>query len=619
MADEHHPDQLKGENRGGMRTRSPKCREFLLLRGGAEGKKYLDRSETLGPEGGEMRTVSVNRREFLRLAGVTSWGLVTAACSPASAPTTAPASAPTTAPASAPTTAPERILRGAVPDFGGADVRLDPNVISRDGATMLHCMYDNAIELGPDGALAPGIVKSWELAPDNLSWVFRLRDDVVFHDGTNVTAADLAFSFEQSVLKECVNSGEWIAVLGAQVRTELIDKYTLRVFTNGPQPGLAVMSSEFPPALWMLPKAYIEKNGPAYFRSNPVGTGPYKFVRAVPGDQIEFAAVDYKHWRVNPEFRRAIEYVVPEETTRIAMLTKGTIDATPVGLESAVDLKKKGYQVITGTKAGVWFWFAGSYLPQAQKSPLSNVKVRQALSLAINRQELIDTLSGGLAEMGTFPRLGWNNGDMTDALRAKWQPWTKENYRYDPVEAKRLIKEAGYADGLAFEFWSAPDGSAPYLADLVMACAGYWAQVGVNATIVPVDAATFKANRHTSTSDKLVGKATCSASGFPVPFNYRCFDCYTSEFGSMNVLVGSPDQARMDALYQEAMKSLDPVRREKITEEMLQLATPTWTGFGVIAGPITFALGPRVLGYMAPTSKQMVHHFADWKYSGKEL
>src|SRR5262245_12364613 len=159
---------------------------------------------------------------------------------------------------------------------------------------------------------------------------------------------------------------------------------------------------------------------------------------------MEFEAVDYPHWRVGmPDFKRLTIFQVPEEATRVAMLKAGQLDEAPISLATALSLKNdKDITVVQGPMFYNMLFIIGSYHPEAKGMPLGNVKVRQALSLAINRKELVDTLFGGIGDYKPLPKAGWETPEVAvwpPEIKAKWKDWIETNYRYDPEEAKKLI------------------------------------------------------------------------------------------------------------------------------------------------------------------------------------
>jgi peptide/nickel transport system substrate-binding protein len=268
------------------------------------------------------------------------------------------------------------------------------------------------------------------------------------------------------------------------------------------------------------------------------------------------------------------------------------------------------------------FWFVGAYHELAEGTPIADIRVREALSLAINRQEIIDTMSNGLGTLPAFPRLSWEDPDMasmTPETLAKWKDWFANAYRYDQTEAKRLIEEAGYGNGFTFEISYAPDIDVPFIGDLIEACAGYWEQVGASATILALDSATFKPMRNTKNSTKLVGNMAVDGALFPNDTTVPYLNRWTTKLGSMNLFVGNPEkEAAFDKLYLTALSEVDSAKRADLIDQILGMIAPTWTGFSVMHSPRLCAFGPRVDGYFPAGSRSLADHYADWKYTGVE-
>ena len=189
------------------------------------------------------------------------------------------------------------------------------------------------------------------------------------------------------------------------------------------------------PFAWtrILPKNYIEKNGVDNFRKHPIGSGPWKFVKFVSKTSMEMEA-NTEHWRQVPAFEKVIDLMVPEESTRIALLKRGEVDiAVGLSLDRVVELKKEGWRTLSaGLPTLMNINFTGTWLT---KGPTSDIRVRQAMSFAVNRQELCDTYYKGFAKPGSrwfMEEHGWG-----------WDPSWKPD-PYDPNKAKALLKEAGY-------------------------------------------------------------------------------------------------------------------------------------------------------------------------------
>jgi peptide/nickel transport system substrate-binding protein len=507
-------------------------------------------------------------------------------------------------------------LRVAVPQLF-AQV-MNPSLLGSEGRIYAH-LFEAVIRVAPGGATIPGIITKWELEPGGESWKFTVRDDVVFHDGSKLTARDVAYSYEQEVKGGDVNSGAWAGIIGKDPKIEVLDDTTLRVHTVGQQPYLSVMGSKLSSTVYILPKDYIEKVGQEGFQKKPIGTGPYQLINASPGDKMEFAAVPYKHWRVQPDFAKLTMFEVPEEATRISLLKTGEVDAIPVSLEQAQALKgQDGITILGGDTTVVALSVGGAYHPLAKDMPLGNVKVRQALSLAINRQQLIDTVFYGLGTMPAPIRTSFDDPDrgfMTAATREKWEKWAAENYRYDPAEAKRLIAEAGYPNGFTFDLWSVPDPDAPYISDIVLAAAAFFAEVGAQANVTQVDPVAFDMNKNSGKSTELVGKMYVDATSYPRTNMVDSLDRWTSK-ASVDLFGGSPMQDQMDKLFDSGMTQMDAGLRAQTIDQMLDVITASWTAFPVIGVPLTYAFGPRVKAEIPRPVGDWSNYYADWKYAG---
>lgn len=222
---------------------------------------------------------------------------------------------------------------------------------------------------------------------------------------------------------------------------------------------------------------------------HPIGTGQWKFVEYLPGDSIIFDAVD-EHWTgMVPEFDRLVMMEIPEEGARVAMLERGDADFIDVSLDTSKALKKMDYNIVVVKNTGLaGFRMWDTWRPEAIEAnmPLTHREVRQALSLAINRQEIVDTMFGGLFDPLPFP------GPMTprDAVgidKERWTEWAKEGNKYDPERAKELLVGAGFPDGFEITALSYVASRGPWQRELWEVIAGYWEKIGVTTNIQNVD------------------------------------------------------------------------------------------------------------------------------------
>ncbi len=505
--------------------------------------------------------------------------------------TTVPPVTPTgTAPATtgAPTaTGPYGALSVAVSTFAGGRLYPLPAVGTNIG-NVIAPMFDFMLGLDDKG-LAPAVIVKWELSSDGLSWNFDIRKGIYFHNGKELTAADIKFTFERYASGEASATDYRAAIKSA----EIIDEDSVRVYTQGVQPYLPHLLTNVgtgAPAV-VIPEDYIEQNGSEYFERHPIGTGSFKFVRQVTGDLVEYEALN-SHWRQVPDFKKLTMIQMPEETTRVASLKTGGVDAIDVGLEEAKELEAAGFKTsaIGSSIVSVYLW--GSYEPQTAKMPVSDIRVRKALSLAINRDEIIQTFFIGKARSPVAPALTENSADIDVPY---WQQYSAKAFRYDTAEAKSLLKEAGYSDGFTIKLFSYSMGDAPFLPKLTEIVQGYWQKVGVRAEIVPVDYAVIRSLRtsgpNRAPGAELMGQASLLAnSERPVTPSQLRLNYHS--LGSFNLV----DRAmpELDKLIDGAMSETDAVKRQAMIAKALQMGIDSYVALTLCTATGMSALSPKV-------------------------
>src|SRR6266404_398907 len=364
---------------------------------------------------------------------------------------------------------------------------LDPILEGRPGNAIYQAaMYDSLVGFDVEkGGIGPGVAEWWELSDDGLVWTFHLRKGLKFHNGDPVTAHDAKFSLERQMSDPSLASAK--ATLRRIIKSiEVADDLTLRIEMASPQIGLpSSLSRAVATEGAMMPKAYIEKVGEEEFRKKPIGSGPWKFVRSVPGDRIEYGAVDYPHWRGTPHFKRMVILLVPEESTRVAMVQTGEAGIASISPETIREVEKAKMRVVSvpGTMQAIYQFYT-LYRPEFQNSPLADERVRQALSLAINRQQIIDHVMYGQASwplpLGTFRY-------SVDMDLKRWETWAREALRYDPERAKQLLAEAGYANGFPLTFANTALPGTPFMTQIGEAVADFWSKIGVQVTIKNIE------------------------------------------------------------------------------------------------------------------------------------
>jgi peptide/nickel transport system substrate-binding protein len=376
---------------------------------------------------------------------------------------------------------------GGVLVFGrsGDSVGLDPGR-ETDGESFYGStpVYDTLVEFVPgQTAVQPALAETWSFGDDGLSATFNLRKGVKFHDGTDFNADAVVFSFERQFKEDhpFYKNGPWKywGYMGmSDIIEEVIadDDYTVTFKLKVKEaPFIANLAMDF--ASIVSPTA-AEKYGED-LTSNPVGTGPFKFVSWIKDDSIVYERNE-DYWGGDVYLDRLILKVIPDATARWLSLKKGEVDV--IDFPSPEDLEEMkstaGINVLQQEGLNV-----GYLALNTEKAPYDNVKVRQAMNYAIDRDEIVKGVYGaaGAPAKNPLPPTMWSYNDDIKA------------YPYDPEMAKKLLAEAGYADGFKTEIWAMPVAR-PYnpngrkIAEIMQA---QLAKVGIEVEIVSYEWGTY--------------------------------------------------------------------------------------------------------------------------------
>src|SRR5467141_3091254 len=428
----------------------------------------------------------------------------------------------------------------------------------------LYALHDALVKPMPGDDMAPSLATSWKESPDGLTYEFKLREGLKFHNGDPFTAEDVKFSFHRY-------RGTAAKLLHERVKTvDILDPARVRFVLQAPWPDFLVFyATPATGAAWVVPKKYIEKVGEDGFRRQPVGLGPYRFVSAKPGIELVLEPNE-QYWRKKPSIRRVVIKGVPDRTTRMAMLKTGEADIgyLMVGLEAATikaDPKLRLARVIP--PATWWVEYTEQWNP---KSPWSDRRVRLAANLAVDKQALNE------AERLGFSRLTGSiiPANMESALRL-------EPYPYDPRQAKRLLAEAGYPSG----FDAGDLTPMPPFTTMGEAVAGYLAAVGIRTRVRSMERAAFME----SWRSKKLGGIIAAASTAPGSAAVRLATFVIS--GAPYASGGYPD---IDDLFQQQAQERDRKKREALLHRIQRLMHER-VMFGPIFEPaILHGVGPRV-------------------------
>ncbi len=356
----------------------------------------------------------------------------------------------------------------------GIPETLDPyQHLSNVGTRVTYSIFDHLLERqfrdgdppGTGAEIGPMLAESWERI-DDLTLELQLREDVLFHDGSTMTAEDVKFTFERSLFdtpEEMLDAEGYVNTIS---EIEIVDDFTVRFHTHEPDPVLEMRLTSW--ATWILPKDYYESVGIDEFALDPIGTGPYRFVEIQPDNHLILEAFD-DYWGGRPPVSRVTFRVIPEVASRVAAISTGEVDiitnVPPDQVETLEDAD--GVDVQTVPLANVHMLRYNTYYP-----PLDDQTLRQAMNLAIDRELLVETLWGGMAEVPRghqFPEYG----DMYNEERPRPE--------YDPERARELVEESDY-DGEPIVFRVSPFYYTNGL-EAAQAVIEMWNEIGLNAEV----------------------------------------------------------------------------------------------------------------------------------------
>ena len=358
---------------------------------------------------------------------------------------------------------------------------------------------------------------------------------------------------------------------------ETPDSHTLVVKLNGPDLALISRLVYSTRIGYPAPAGYIDQVGEDGIKNRPIGTGPYKLVKAdYVAEDITLEA--WEDWGAYWSFRPAVKTVrlrgIPEETTRIAMLATGEADLIELGAGPQLKEVKTGtvrFTPYVGTS------FLEFFKQADPTSPYGNVKVRQALNYAVNKEELIEKLLAGAASPAASPINPLQFGYPKDL-----QP-----YPYDPVKAKQLLAEAGYAGGfdggVIFTVSSGQKVQAEAVVD-------YLAPVGVRIRVSPIDAGVFygRFSKPQHSLDQEVGMGFMGSS-LPGDGAYRS-ESFFSKYGSWGYTV----DGELDSLYDKTLSVVDRAERERLLQSLARLTHEKAYKLFLWHPQAVWGLGPRI-------------------------
>jgi peptide/nickel transport system substrate-binding protein len=427
----------------------------------------------------------------------------------------------------------------------GADVgTLDPqNHYETPSFNVLLNIYETLLLRSDDMKLQPLLASSWKLINDN-TWEFSLQKGVNFHNGEDFNAAAVKFSLER--IADPKNKLKQTTLVGVIDRVDIIDDYTVQVVTKKPYPYLDAQLGHIGA---ILPPKYFQEKGLAYFTANPVGTGPYKFVRWVKDDQLLLEANE-KYWGRAPKIKKVIFRPIPEATTRVAGLQTQELDIIvniPPHLMRLMEWKGRSFVSKVPSSRVIFVAFDNT-----KEGPVANKKVRQAIAQAIDVDAIIKKILEGNAIRLGAPFTKYHFG---------YDPEIKP-YAYNPEKAKKLLADAGYAQGFELVL-NSPIGR--YLNDkeVAEAVVGDLRKVGISAKV--------KLNEFGTHMNMLYAHKGNPA--YLLGWGGASFDADATLFPLLRTgqVLSHYSNPTLDAMIEEARSIMDKKKRQKIYSEAARL------------------------------------------------
>jgi len=493
--------------------------------------------------------------------------------------TTQPTQTPTqTTP---PTTKPTQdILRIANADFGNES--FDQNDVS----TWCWYIADRLVTQDANGKVVPNIAESFEFDPNTGIWTFHIRQGVKFHNGDPLTAEDVKFSIDRFG-DTSISKSPWSPYIGTgynKKETKIIDNNTVQFIPDHPELQQGIVFAQ----VMIYPKNYYESVGHDGFNQHPIGTGPWKFVSLVSKTKLTLEA-NTDFWGQKVAFKSLVETMVPEQSTRIAMLKQGDADIIfpQVGIDwdRIAELESQGFRTVNlGLPSAYTLAFQATWLPGA--GPTGDIRVRQAMSYALNREEIGQTWYHGYAKPGgMFFMLQGGNGIPQGF---GWSPDLIPT-PYDLDNAKALLADAGYPDKFADPVIHifAP----PAQQDFMQVLIGYWQAAGIQVKLEVVDLSVYYGMLFTrpKEGDKNVGWLWPWTSPGVMNATYHCANMYTT-WG----VHGTSNDEKATQMYNDYLKITTPVESEQAWSEFQKYVKTLWVDFGLMEIDPVYIAGPAL-------------------------
>ncbi len=322
-------------------------------------------------------------------------------------------------------------------------------------------VFEGLVRIDEAGIVQPGLAKSWTISDDGLKYAFALNEGVTFHDGTAFDAEDVKFTFDRLLADDSVNAQKALYTSIADVA--VVDPLNVEITLSRPD-GLFLFNIGRGDAVIVAPES-ADNNG-----SEPIGTGPFAFVQWDRGSRVILEQYG-PYWGDLPTLTKATYVFISDTATMTNALLAGDIDGINNFAAEALAVFENNpqFNVLVGSTEGETILSTNN-----AKAPFDDLRVRQAMAHALDRQEIIEGATYGYGTpIGTH--FAPHHPDYVDLTGT---------YEYDPEKAKALLAEAGYPDGFRATLKLPPLAYARLSGQIV---ASQFAKVGIQLELINVE------------------------------------------------------------------------------------------------------------------------------------
>ena len=490
---------------------------------------------------------------------------------------------------------------------------------------------ESLLTVSSDLEAVPMLAKSWEVSEDGSTWTFRLNEGVQFHKGYGeMTAEDVIWGMRQFGAEGSKHArasnirGIWD---NADGHAKAIDDYTVEVNTGAPWsevPFNEILTSPGGSGTWIISKKQTDELGAEEANGQIAATGSWDLVEFSTGEFWKMEAVE-DHWRKTPHFAEMYFREIPEESSRIAGFQTGNLDTTVSAFDSLDALVKvEGAELMRlpgGGEAALNFY--GQFhvgigtedqqpgydpdLPWVSANPDLNseewanaAKVRNALSIAIDRQGIVDTLLRGYGS----PAVMWEFGQ----YEATWLP-PEMRWEYNPEGARQLLAEAGYPDGFSITLTPSLRG-APVETEACEAIAAMWADIGVDVK--------FQRLPYTTLRPSLIARTyqgvTCHSASIRLEPG-QGFSGKLSKLNHQAVWNEGVEYPWLDEKVSQHQGEIDSAARRELAVEIVTfLFENALTNIGLYNFDVVWPVGPRIQPWSEGVRYRDVRNINGYEY-----